>query len=180
MPHMRKIAFLDRDGTIIVDKHYLSDPKGIELLPNAAEGLKILVDSGYELVIVSNQSGIGRGYFSESDLKACMDKLEELLGNYKITFADVLFCPHAPDQDCTCRKPLTGMITDSKIEFDPKQSVVIGDKACDVELGQNIGSEGILVRTGKGAKEEEKQTCKPDFIGDDLKEVARYLAAKKG
>ena len=180
MPHMRKIAFLDRDGTIIIDKHYLSDPNGVELLPNAAEGLKKMVECGYELVIVSNQSGIGRGYFTEADLQACMDKLEELLHPFGVTFAKVLFCPHAPDEDCNCRKPLTGMITESGLDFDPAHSVVIGDKACDVKLGQAISSEGILVRTGKGAKEEKKQTCTPDFTGDDLLQIAHYLAAKKG
>ncbi|XPV76277.1 MAG: D-glycero-alpha-D-manno-heptose-1,7-bisphosphate 7-phosphatase [Desulfovibrio sp.] len=176
---MNKVVFLDRDGTIIADKHYLSDPAGVELLPNAALGLQSMKEQGFSLVIVSNQSGIGRGYFSNHDLMACMDRLEELLKPYDVTFDAVLYCPHAPEEECTCRKPLTGMVTESSVSFDPARSAVVGDKACDVNLGKALNCDGILVRTGKGAAEEAKNSCSPHFIGDDLLAVADYLRNNK-
>lgn len=172
-----KYILLDRDGTIIVDKHYLSDPEGVELLPGAREGLKMMADAGFGLIVVTNQSGIGRGYYDESDMRAVNDRMQELLAESGVDFSAVYHCPHSPDQNCDCRKPATGMFDEAINEFgmDPVQCYVIGDKLCDVELGLAKGAGGILVRTGKGRKEESKCEGKAVYIADDLVDAANFI-----
>lgn len=173
----KRFAILDRDGTIIVEKHYLSDPKLVELLPGAAEGLRALSEAGFGLIIVTNQSGIGRGYFSQDQLTAVNKKMCALLQEHGIPIAGIFYCPHTPDDACTCRKPLPGLILKAgeKLSFDPAKSYVIGDKPCDIELGQNVKAKTFLVRTGYGAQHEKEQKISPDFIVDDLREAARIL-----
>ncbi|NHZ48831.1 HAD-IIIA family hydrolase, partial [Nitratidesulfovibrio liaohensis] len=102
-------VLLDRDGTVIEDRHYLSDPSGVTLLPGAARGLAALAAAGARLFLVTNQSGIARGYFTEADLHACNARLDELLGEHGVSLADTAFCPHGPDDGCACRKPAPGM-----------------------------------------------------------------------
>lgn len=99
----------DRDGTLIEDKHYLSDPDGVTLLPHVGECLKRLSRQGHQLFMVSNQSGIGRGMFSRREADACNARLIELLEGFGVRFTDMLYCPHSPDEGCSCRKPATGM-----------------------------------------------------------------------
>lgn len=172
-----KYILLDRDGTIIVDKHYLSDPEGVELFPNTAQGLKAMQDAGYKLLVTTNQSGIGRGYYSETDMHAVNERMAELLAEYGVEFKAVYFCPHAPDQDCDCRKPAPGMFDQAIAEFgiNPEECYVIGDKLCDVELGIARKAKSILVRTGKGLKEEPKCVGKADYIADDLLDAAEFI-----
>ncbi|MBO4317443.1 MAG: HAD family hydrolase [Mailhella sp.] len=101
--------FLDRDGTVIEDGHYLSDPEKIRLIPSAVEGLRLLAREGFRFFIVTNQSGIGRGYYGLADYERCERRLAELLAEQGITIEDTAYCPHAPEEDCACRKPATGM-----------------------------------------------------------------------
>ena len=152
----RPTVFLDRDGTIIVERHYLSDPALVELEAGAAEGLKLLQDLGYPLVVVSNQSGIGRGKFALDDAHAVNARVAELLAEHGVTIAGWYMCSHAPDTDCTCRKPLTGMPEQARAELGLSWEgcYVIGDKRIDVELGQAIGGTGMLVTTGHGKEDE--------------------------
>ncbi|TIH19163.1 HAD family hydrolase [Marinifilum sp. JC120] len=172
-----KYILLDRDGTIIEDKHYLCDPDGVELCPNAGQGLKAMQDAGYGLIVVTNQSGIGRGYYSEEDMKAVNKRMADLLAEYGIEFKAVYHCPHAPDQECDCRKPTPGMFDQAIAQFgmNPEDCFVIGDKICDVELGMVRKARSILVRTGKGMKEEPKCVDKADYIADDLLDAAKYI-----
>ncbi|ACS79041.1 D-glycero-beta-D-manno-heptose 1,7-bisphosphate 7-phosphatase [Maridesulfovibrio salexigens] len=172
-----KYILLDRDGTIIVDKHYLNDPEGVELFTNTAEGLKAMQNAGYKLLVTTNQSGIGRGYYSEKDMHAVNARMAELLAEHGIEFKAVYFCPHAPDQDCDCRKPAPGMFDQAIAEFgiNPEECYVIGDKLCDVELGKARKAKSILVRTGKGLKEEPKCVGKADYIADDLLDAAEFI-----
>ncbi len=174
---MKKFILLDRDGTIIIDKHYLSDPDGVEILPNAEKGLKLMSQAGFGLIVVTNQSGIGRGYYSVQDMNSVNAKIEELLSKSSIKFDAIYHCPHAPDQECNCRKPATEMFDNAIAEFnlDPTQCYVIGDKLCDVELGLAKGASSILVRTGKGLTEEPKCTDKATYIADDLVDAANFI-----
>ena len=147
-------ALLDRDGTVIIDKHYLSDPDGVELLPHAAEGLRLLSASGVALFLVTNQSGIGRGYFTPEAYQRCHTRLVELLRAEGVTLADAVFCPHAPETACECRKPALGMWRTlcERHALDPAYCAMIGDKKEDIAFGLAAGfAATVLVLTGKGS-----------------------------
>ena len=169
-------AFLDRDGTIIRDAHYLSDPDGVELLPRAAEGLAMLREAGYGLAVVSNQSGVGRGYFTVDDVHRVNARMQELLARDGVRFDALYYCPHTPGDACDCRKPLPGMLrrAEAELHADLARSVVIGDKTCDVELGRAVGAVTILVRTGRGLECERDSLCRPDHVADDLAAAAIF------
>lgn len=172
-------ALMDRDGTIIVDKHYLSNPDEVEFIPGVIDGLKLLSENDVGLIIVSNQSGIGRGYFSAQEANTVNDKMLQLLQEQSVEIDAIYCCPHEPEDNCDCRKPKIGMAIKAQQDFgfEFKDCVVVGDKASDVGLGQNIGALSILVRTGKGAREEQKQAVVPDFIEDDFMGAAkRYIS----
>ncbi len=178
---MKPAAFLDRDGTVIVEKEYLSDPDGVELLPGAAAGLKLLRKRGFLLVLVTNQAGVGRGYYGEEAVTAVNARLHDLLlGAAGIALDGVYYCPHHPDAGCRCRKPAPGMLEQAvrDLRIDLERSVVIGDRPSDVELGRLCGGGGILVRTGYGAAHEESGACTPVFVADDLLAAARWLARR--
>ncbi|WP_412178413.1 D-glycero-alpha-D-manno-heptose-1,7-bisphosphate 7-phosphatase [Rhizobium sp. PL01] len=149
---IQKTIFLDRDGTIIVDKHYLKDPNQVELVDGSVNGLVLLQSSGYRLVVVTNQSGVGRGYFSIGDVEKCNQRASELLSLAGVWIDDWLFCPHAPGENCRCRKPLPGLIDQAREIFpvDQQRSFVIGDRDSDVLLGQVANMRGLLVLTGSG------------------------------
>ncbi|MCG8532844.1 MAG: HAD family hydrolase [Desulfovibrionales bacterium] len=154
-----KNILLDRDGTVIVDKHYLSDPNGVELIPDGGRALATLQQAGMRLYIVTNQSGIGRGYYTVDDLHACTVRLDELAELFGAMIEDTVFCPHAPEEDCDCRKPRIGMFTQLKDMYGilAEESVMIGDKQADIDFGKNAGlAASILVLTGKGEKERQK------------------------
>jgi histidinol-phosphate phosphatase family protein len=140
-------TFLDRDGTIVVDKHYLSDPDGLELLPNAIEGLRDLRELGARLVVVTNQSGVGRGYFPAEAVEPMHERLRELLAAGGVELDGIYVCPHAPDDGCACRKPGSALFEQAaeELDVDLGDSVVIGDKDADVEAGRRIGATSILV-----------------------------------
>jgi D-glycero-D-manno-heptose 1,7-bisphosphate phosphatase len=144
--------FLDRDGTIIEERNYLSDPDQVALLEGAAAGLRAMARLGLPLVIVSNQSGIGRGYFSLEQAKAVESRLRTLLEREGITIHGWYMCPHAPEDGCACRKPSPGMIEAAVRDLDllPERSFVIGDKRCDLDLAATVGAAGLLVTTGHG------------------------------
>ncbi len=178
----RPFVLLDRDGTIIHERHYLSDPDQVELLPGAAEGLLLLQAHGFGLLVVTNQSGIGRGYFAETDMHAVHDRLLRILKTRGVGLDGFLFCPHTPDSACDCRKPMPGMgIQAMQIHgMDPKQSFMVGDKTCDVQFGQSLGTGTILVRTGYGAAEESRADCTPDHVADDLHQAAAIILRLAG
>lgn len=173
---MAALILLDRDGTIIKDKHYLSDPDDIELLPGVVLGLLRLKALGCRLAVVSNQSGVGRGYFSTEDVERCNARLAELLAAEGVRLDAVYFCPHDPDAACECRKPAPGMGWQACEEFGlpPNRTFVIGDKPCDVDLGARLGARSVLVSTGYGA--EALSSCSPDFAASDLVEAADWIA----
>ncbi len=172
-----QFVLLDRDGTINKECHYLSDPAQICLIPGAAEGLHQLMTLGLGLVVITNQSAIGRGYFNEQRLKLIHKRLCTLLSAKGVFLDGIYFCPHTPDDNCSCRKPRTGLIERAArdLGFDPRQSFVIGDKPCDVEMGQRAGATSILVRTGYGAQVESRKEVEADYIVDDLRAAAGLI-----
>lgn len=141
---MKKALFLDRDNTLIKDKGYIHEPEKVEILPGVVEGLRLLREAGYLLIVVSNQSGIGRGYFRVEDFHAVNKRIQELLKPSNVQIDDFFFCPHKPEDNCNCRKPKTGMVKEAvkKWNIDLKKSFVIGDKEIDVLLAANAGCRG--------------------------------------
>jgi len=174
MPPQR-YTVLDRDGTIIVERNYLSDPDEVELLPGAAEGLRQLRALGLGLVVVTNQSAIGRGYFDEARLERIHQRLRERLAAEGVQLDGIYFCPHLPDDECGCRKPRTGLMERAARElgFDPAAAFVIGDKPCDVEMGRRVGATTFLVRTGYGAQHEGATPA--DYVVDGVAEAAQVI-----
>jgi len=173
----RRFVLLDRDGTIIVERNYLSDPDGVELLPGTASGLRKLAALGLGLVVVSNQSGVGRGYFGAPEVEAVNQRMRDLLRAEGVELDAIYYCPHAPADACPCRKPKPGLIERAAREhgFVPREAFVIGDQPCDVELARGVGATAVLVRTGYGAGVERKEGCAPDLVADDLEAAARAI-----
>jgi len=177
----RPFVLLDRDGTLNVERHYLSDPAELELFPGVTGALKRLRALGYGLAVVTNQSGVGRGYFDLAAVERVHDRLRDLLAADGASVDAIYICPHGPDEACDCRKPLPGMARQAQAEFgfDPHEAVVIGDKEADIDLGRAIGATTILVRTGWGADTEKAGRCQPDAVVDDLPAAVRWIEARK-
>ena len=172
----RPAVFLDRDGVIIKEKNFLIDPEEIDFYPGSIEALK-KIDNIFAKVIVSNQSGIARGYFTEKDLKIFNLNLEKMMAEFFIRIDGWYYCPHGPDDDCDCRKPKTGMITKAvaELNLDLKQSWIIGDKSSDIKTGEIAGMKTILVKTGYGGNEPNAYNIKPDYYADDLLASINYI-----
>ena len=181
----RPFVILDRDGTLNVERRYLSDPHGVELLPGALRGLQRMVRSGLGLIVVTNQSGIARGYLDLRRLDAIHARLNALLAEGGVSLDGIFFCPHHPDERCECRKPEAGMVLKAaaQLGFEPQEAFVIGDNACDIELGQRLGAFTIVVTTGYGAELTRSSEIRADAIVCSLEEAARVietcLAARK-
>ncbi len=173
----KRYILLDRDGTIIVEKEYLSKPEQVELLPNAAAGLKKMQDMGFGLIVVTNQSGVGRDYFSEQMVREVHKRIKAEFQNQGVHFDAFLYCTHTPEDDCECRKPKTRLVDDAAriFNFKPSECIVIGDKPCDIELAENLNATSILVRTGYGREYEREGNIQPDFITDDLLGAAQII-----
>lgn len=175
-----KAILMDRDGTVIKEKPgtYLSDPKGVKLYKNTLEAFRLFKKMGYKLFIVSNQSGIGRGYFTKNEVSAVNNQMEKLL-KPAATLDGVYYCPHAPNEPCNCRKPLPQMGLDiiKKFNIDPKQSYMIGDKKSDVDFGRSIGMSSIMVLTANGRKQQKKytNTLAANKICLDILGAAKYI-----
>lgn len=152
-PTLRPAVFLDRDGTVIVDRHYLATPDGVALLPGAGEAVARLNQAGFVVLLVTNQSGIGRGYFSEDDFSAVQNRMATLLAEHGAWLDGVYHCPHAPDRDppCECRKPAHGLFLRAADEHavDLVRSVFIGDRVRDVTPALALGGTGILLGPGR-------------------------------
>jgi D,D-heptose 1,7-bisphosphate phosphatase len=154
---LRPAVFLDRDGTLIEERHYLSDPDGVVLLAGVGEALKALRDAGFALVLATNQSGLARGLLSEEDYRAVAGRVEDLLARAGVRLDGIWSCPHHPDVDgpCACRKPGTGMFREAAryLRLDLSRSYFVGDRARDVLPALELGGKGILVLTGYGMEE---------------------------
>ena len=173
----RRFVVLDRDGTIIVEKHYLSDPDAVELIEGAGAALRRLAGLGLGLVVVTNQSAVGRGLFDLVRLDAIHARLESLLAREGVRLAGIYACPHHPDEECACRKPRTALVERAARElgFEPRRAFVVGDMASDVDLGRAVGATTVLVRTGHGAREAAAGSGRADHVVADLAEAAALI-----
>jgi D-glycero-D-manno-heptose 1,7-bisphosphate phosphatase len=165
-------VFLDRDGTLMREVNYCSDPRQVEIFPGVPEALIRLKDAGYKLVVISNQAGIGRGYFTEAQYRLVEAEVERQILPAK--FDAVYFCPDHPERATGRRKPAPGMVLEAQREHqhDLSRSWFIGDKAIDVECGRNAGVRTILVKTGYGANEAH---ANPDWIAEDVPAAAEII-----
>jgi len=142
-----RAVFLDRDGTLIEDPGYLSDPAGVRLLPGVPEALQAIRSAGYLLVLVSNQSGIGRGYFTRKQAEAVHRRVVHELARKGVVLDDARYCPHAPEEDCSCRKPRPGLLlaAASDLGIDLESSFMVGNSSADIGAGKNAGCRTILL-----------------------------------
>jgi len=170
---MKRAVFLDRDGTLNIERHYLHDPDELEIIPGTGPALRRLMDAGFVLFIVTNQSGIGRGYYKEADMHAVNEKMVKTLAADGVRFEKIYFAPESPEDESPGRKPSPKFLQDAATEFgiDLAQSYMVGDKTADLQCGWNAGvKKSILVRTGYGAELEQAEptTVAPAAIVDDI------------
>jgi len=175
-----RAVFLDRDGTLLREAHYLADPDGVELLPGAAEALTALRDAGYHLIVVTNQSGIGRGLYTEAAYRAVADRVNQVLTDRGSRVDRTYYCPHATGDSmiCDCRKPALGMYrrAEAEMDIDLAASWYVGDKLSDVRPALTLGGRGILVRTGYGA-DHEARVPEGVRVVDDIGAAAALILA---
>ncbi len=176
---MTGAIFLDRDGTINNDSGYVHKPDDLLILPGVIEGLQLL--HRYKLFIITNQSGIGRGYYTKDEFLLFNNLLVKQLNKYNIVIENTYFCPHKPDADCDCRKPKIKHLKDAekRYKIDLTQSYVIGDQDSDMEMGRRGGCKTVLVLTGHLKKRHNNLAIKPDFIVNDLYEGAKIITEKR-
>lgn len=181
---MNRAVFLDRDGVITEDPpHYAHRLDQLKLIPESAEAIKLLNKNGFKVIVVSNQSGVARGYYDEHDVQIFNRAMEEELKKKGAHIDAIYYCPHHPDaeieayrRDCDCRKPKPGMIkrAEKDLDLDLKESFMIGDKKSDIEVGHRAGCKTILVLTGHGKDELKKKRIETNNVSDDL-----FAAIKK-
>ena len=171
-------VFLDRDGTLIVEKEYLSDPDEVELERGVIEGLMLLQSVGRPLVVVTNQSGIGRGYFGLDAAVAVNERIDAILREHGIVLSAWYLCPHAPEEGCRCRKPGRALADRAAADLGIRleELFVIGDKRSDVELAFAIGATGILISTGHGWSDVAWAIGKSCLVIDNFLDAARHVA----
>ena len=175
----RPAVFLDRDGTLIEEVNFLSRVEDLRLFPFTKEAVRSLKEKGFLLIVVTNQSGIARGKYAESDMHTIHQTIQEELSGAIDAF---YFCPHMPNAACECRKPGLGMINSAlaNFEIDMDRSWMIGDKKLDVETGKNAKLRTALVLTGYGTRHKASLSSKPDIVSDDLAAaVASIIAASE-
>ncbi|OOF82686.1 D-glycero-beta-D-manno-heptose-1,7-bisphosphate 7-phosphatase [Rodentibacter ratti] len=179
---MNKAIFLDRDGTLNVDYGYVHEIDKFKFIDGAIDTLRELKAMGYLLVLVTNQSGIARGYFSEDQFLQLTEWMDWSLAEQGVDLDGIYYCPHLPDgkgeykEDCDCRKPKSGMLLQAieELKIDPEKSVMVGDKVDDLKAG--IGAKvktNVLVRTGKAITEEGEAMA--DYLLDSIVELPRVL-----
>ncbi|MBW2984842.1 HAD family hydrolase [Candidatus Woesearchaeota archaeon] len=173
---MNKAVFLDRDGVLNEDPGYVHKVEHFKLFPGVIEGLKLLKD--FKLIIITNQSGIGRGYYSEDDFHNFNNHLVDELKKCGIKIEKTYYCPHHPDDKCDCRKPSIKLLNKAVDEFniDLKESWVIGDHPHDIKMGKTAGCKAIYMLTGHGKKHKaELVDIKPDLVTESFLEAVKFI-----
>ena len=173
-----RAVFIDRDGTLIRERHYLNKPEQVRFIKGAIEALKELRANGFKLVMVTNQSGIGRGFYTIADMHRVHEHIQNVLEKKGAAFDSIYYCPHNPDKRCGCRKPALGMVNKAAkaLSLDLKKSFVVGDHTNDFILGQRMGGTGIMVLSGHGAQEL-KEKIKTKLVEDTPDKISRNLPA---
>mgnify|MGYP001819494280 CR=1 FL=1 len=187
MDLLKKVVFLDRDGTINVDSaNYVKSRSEFEFNPGSIEAIRDLTVNGFAAIVITNQSALARGFVSLPELDAmhAMMCREVAAAGGKIT--DIFFCPHLPDDGCDCRKPAAGLIDQAtqKYNIDLADSIMVGDSAKDIACGRNAGCGGtVLVKSGLGddvGKELLKKSISADFVAENLREAAGWIVSQTG
>lgn len=178
----RCAVFLDRDGTIAKDVNYCCRLEDFEILPTAPEAIRLLNESSIEVVVITNQSGIARGYFTEEVLSQIHETMRAELASKGAHVAAVLYCPHHPDERCACRKPGTALfyqaMRDLGVDF--SLSYVVGDRDIDILAGKELGCRTVLVTTGPDPSAAALGYVKPDYIADTLYQAAEWVTRDRG
>lgn len=174
----KPLLLLDRDGTLIEEGEYLSDPKQVRLLPGVPVALKRLKHAGFRIVVVSNQSGVGRGWITPGQLGRVNHRFLQLLKAKKAPIDGLYWCPHKPSARCPCRKPKLGMAKRAArdLGISWRHSISVGDRPSDVQIGQRAGGFGILVLTGYGACW--KRDSRADYVAKNFKEAVSWILKK--
>ena len=176
-PHNR-FVILDRDGTIILEtQEYITKPEQISFLPGSIDGMKKIYDAGFNIIIITNQSVVGRGIISKKQLEKIHKSINQTLLEKKIKIKGIFYCPHKPNFGCLCRKPKIELVTKAAkdLNFNTESSFVVGDQETDINLAKKIQSTSILVLTGQGKKFEKKMKDKVDYIASNLSEAADLI-----
>lgn len=183
----RKAVFLDRDGTIVVHEHYLSSPDQLKLLPNATQGIRRFKEYGYLIIVVTNQSGVARGFFDEERLMHIHKRLMDMLEEEGAMIDGLYYCPHHIEGivesykvDCDCRKPKPGMLLDAarKHHIDLTHSLMIGDSETDMLAGKNAGCKCVLIKNNRIDEISIAPMMGTDYIVKDLLEAAKLFSIK--
>jgi histidinol-phosphate phosphatase family protein len=171
------LLLLDRDGTIIVEKGFPKDPADVELIPGAAAAIRRLRALKLRTAVISNQSGIGRGYLGQDDVERVNARLTELLAAEGAVLDGIYYCPHTPEDSCACRKPQRALLDRAAADLggDLSRSFIVGDKKDDIDAGRKVGATTFLVRTGYGAEQLFPDGGGPDYVVADLAEAAAKI-----
>ncbi len=177
-----KACFLDRDGTLNVEVNYLHEPEKLILEKNVPEALKLLQDNGFKLIVITNQAGVAKGMYSEKEIIAVHDRMQELLSEYGVKINAFYYCMHHPDftGQCDCRKPGTALLLKAAADFDIDlaQSFMIGDRLSDIQAGENAAcKKSFLLKSGYGLKTISEYPGKKFNIADDLLSAAYEITA---
>lgn len=179
-------VIVDRDGTINLERGYLNDPAEVKLLPGSGEALALLNAADIPIVIITNQSGIGRGIITLAEFESVNQTMWDALQVHGARYDGLYYCPHDPtvEPSCTCRKPRVGLLLQAAVDLrlDLSRSYVVGDKRSDIETGKAAGSHTVLVLTGFGLltrQELESSGVQPDYIADDLLDACRWILHKQ-
>ena len=178
---LRPAVFLDRDGTIAEEVGYLNHASRFRMFPFVAAAIQRLNKAGWPVIVVTNQSGVGRGYFPESLVHTVNELMAEQLAEAGAKIDAIYYCPHISAENCSCRKPRTGMLERAAQDhpLDLLRSFVVGDRYGDIELARNARARSILVRTGYGEGElawhAAKWPVQPDFVAEDLSQAADWI-----
>ncbi len=188
-----RAVFLDRDGTINEEMGYMNHLERFVLLPHVGQAIRLLNQNGLKAVVITNQSGVARGYFPESLVHRIHHKMQDLLKMEGAHLDGVYYCPHHPEvgsppyrQKCRCRKPATGLVEEAvkALDIDCSKSYVIGDRGLEIEIAHQIRAKGILVLTGYGKGEWEylrdQWSVKPDHVAPNLYEAVQWILLQKG
>ena len=171
----RPAVFLDRDGTVIEEVNYLSRIEDLRPIDGVSHSLQMLRDAGFSVVLITNQSGVARGYFTEDFVRLTHRELEARIG---FAFDGIYYCTHGPDGGCRCRKPAPGMVEQAAADLglDITRSFVVGDKTVDLELARQAGMPGILVLTGYGGRID--QPTAAEHVAPDINEACRWIITR--
>lgn len=177
---MKWAVFVDRDGTINEEVEYLNVPEDLRLIPGAAEAIRLLNEARVLVIVVTNQAGIGRGYFPEARLIRIHQELAKRLATHGARLDAIYYCPHRPDEGCACRKPNPGMLVQAaeKYAINLKHSFMVGDKRSDLEAGHRAGCRTVLTLTGYGLQTREilgNTHLTPDYVARYLLEAVKWI-----